>query len=41
MMTMEQSLAELVRSGRIQRETAIDHCYHVGELHQYLDEPAR
>lgn len=41
MMTMEQSLVELVRSGRIQRETAFDHCYHAAELRQYLDEPAR
>ena len=41
MMTMEQSLAELVRSGRISRETAMDHCYHAGELNQYLSDPAR
>jgi twitching motility protein PilT len=41
MMTMEQSLVELVRSGRIQRETAFDHGYHAAELRQYLDEPAR
>ncbi|MBB6143991.1 twitching motility protein PilT [Silvibacterium bohemicum] len=41
MMTMEQSLAELVRSGRIQRETAIDHCYHVAELNQYLSDSPR
>ncbi len=37
MMTMEQSLADLVRAGRILRETAYEHCYHVGELTQYLD----
>jgi twitching motility protein PilT len=41
MMTMEQSLVELVRSGRIHRDTAIDHCYHIAELRQYLDDPAR
>jgi len=41
MMTMEQSLVELVRSGRIHRDTAIDHCYHAAELRQYLDEPVR
>ena len=38
MMTMEQSLAELVRSGRILRETAFAHCYNVAELRQYLKE---
>jgi len=27
MMTMEQSLAELVRGGRILRETAFAHCF--------------
>jgi len=41
MMTMEQSLTELVRTGRILRETAFDHCYHAAELRQYLDDPAR
>lgn len=41
MMTMEQSLAELVRSGRISRETAVAHCYHAAELYQYLSDPAR
>jgi twitching motility protein PilT len=39
MMTMEQSLAELVRSGKIQRETAFEHCYHAAELNRYLDQP--
>ncbi len=36
MMTMEQSLADLVRSGRILRETAFAHCYHAAELGQHL-----
>jgi twitching motility protein PilT len=39
MLTMEQSLAELVRSGRITRDTAFAHCYHSGELRQHLDNP--
>jgi twitching motility protein PilT len=38
MMTMEQSLAELVRAGRIQRETAFAHCYHAADLRHHLDE---
>ena len=37
MMTMEQSLADLVRAGRILRATAYEHCYHLGELTQYLE----
>jgi len=37
MMTMEQSLAELVRAGRISRDTAFAHCYHSAELRQHLD----
>jgi twitching motility protein PilT len=36
MMTMEQSLAELVGAGRITRETAFSHCYNSHELRQYL-----
>ncbi len=36
MMTMEQSLAELVGSGRIARDTAFSHCYNPHELRQYL-----
>jgi twitching motility protein PilT len=36
MMTMEQSLAELVRAGRITRETALAHCFRVEDLRQYL-----
>jgi twitching motility protein PilT len=37
MLTMEQSLAELVRSGRILRDTAFAHCYHPDELRRHLD----
>jgi twitching motility protein PilT len=37
MLTMEQSLAELARAGRIARETAFAHCYNPGELRQHLD----
>lgn len=33
MMTMEQSLAELVRLGRISRETAFAHCFRPDDLH--------
>ncbi len=36
MMTMEQSLAELVRSGRVGRETAIDHAHHPEDLQRHL-----
>jgi twitching motility protein PilT len=36
MMTMEQSLAELVRTGRIHRETALAHCFRVEDLRHYL-----
>ncbi len=36
MMTMEQSLAELVRAGRISRETASAHCYHPEDLRRHL-----
>jgi twitching motility protein PilT len=38
MMTMEQSLAELVGNGRILRDAAFSHCYNVAELRQYLKE---
>ncbi|AXC14819.1 Twitching motility protein PilT [Acidisarcina polymorpha] len=41
MFTMEQSLAELVRAGRILRETAYAHCYNQAELRQHLDTPSR
>ncbi len=37
MLTMEQSLAELVRAGRISRDTAFAHCYNPSELRQHLD----
>lgn len=36
MLTMEQSLAELVRAGRISRETAFAHCFHPEDLQRYL-----
>jgi twitching motility protein PilT len=36
MMTMEQSLAELVRAGRVSRETAFAHCYHPEDLGRHL-----
>ena len=39
MMTMDQSLAELVRTKRISRETASAHCYHPEELRSQLNEP--
>ncbi len=37
MITMEQSLAELVRSGRILRESAFAHCFRREELQRVLD----
>ena len=36
MMTMEQSLAELVRSGKISRDTAFAHCFRTEDLQRYL-----
>jgi twitching motility protein PilT len=36
MITMEQSLVELVRAGRITRETAYAHCYRTDDLQRYL-----
>jgi twitching motility protein PilT len=36
MMTMEQSLADLVRAGRITRETALAHCFRTDDLQRYL-----
>jgi twitching motility protein PilT len=39
MMTMDQSLAELVRTGRISRDTASAHCYHPDELRSHLNDP--
>jgi twitching motility protein PilT len=37
MMTMEQSLAELVRAGRISRDTAYAHCFRPEDLRRYLE----
>ena len=36
MMTMEQSLAELVRTERVSRETAFEHSHHPDELRRHL-----
>lgn len=36
MMTMEQSLAELVRAGKITRDTAAAHCFRPDDLQGYL-----
>jgi twitching motility protein PilT len=36
MITMEQSLADLVRSGRITRDTALAHGYRLEDLNRYL-----
>ncbi len=36
MMTMEQSLADLVRGGRITRDTAYAHCFRSDDLQRYL-----
>jgi len=36
MMTMEQSLADLVRAGRISRDTAYAHCFRADDLQRYL-----
>jgi twitching motility protein PilT len=33
---MDQSLAELVQARRIDRETALAHCYHPDELRSQL-----
>ncbi len=38
MMTMEQSLAEMVREGRITRDTAAAHCFRLEDLKRYLQE---
>src|SRR5262249_29247532 len=37
MMTMEQSLAELVRAGRITRDAAYAHCFRTDDLQGYLE----
>src|ERR1051326_4063763 len=36
MMTMEQSLAELMRMGRINRDTAFAHCFRTDDLQRYM-----
>jgi twitching motility protein PilT len=36
MITMEQSLADMVRNGRITRETALAHCFRPEDLRRYL-----
>ena len=38
MTTMEQSLAEMVRAGRITRDTAFAHCFRPEDLKRYLQE---
>jgi twitching motility protein PilT len=38
MITMEQSLADMVRAGRITRETAFAHCFRSEDLKRYLQE---
>jgi hypothetical protein len=35
---MEQSLADLVRAGRIARDTAMAHCFRLEDLKRYLQE---
>ncbi len=37
MLTMEQSLTELVRAGRVSRETAYAHCNHPEDLRRHLN----
>jgi twitching motility protein PilT len=37
MLSMEQSLAELVRAGRVSRETAFAHCNHPEDLRRHLN----
>jgi twitching motility protein PilT len=36
MISMEQSLAEMVRAGRIHRDIAIAHCFRPDDLLRYL-----
>lgn len=38
MMTMEQSLAEMVRSGRITQETALAHCFRPEDFKRYIQQ---
>ena len=37
MLTMDQSLADLVRSCRITRETAFAHCFRTDDMQRYLE----
>jgi Tfp pilus assembly pilus retraction ATPase PilT len=37
MMTMEHSLGELYRAGKISRDTALSHCFRTDEMHRVLD----
>jgi len=37
MITMEQSLTEMVRAGRIERDTALAHCFRSEDLRRYLE----
>jgi twitching motility protein PilT len=36
MISMEQSLAEMVRGGRIHRDVAMAHCFRPEDLQRYL-----
>jgi twitching motility protein PilT len=38
MMTMEQSLSEMVRAGRITRDTALAHCFRPEDLRRYMQD---
>jgi twitching motility protein PilT len=38
MVTMEQSLSEMVRAGRITRDTALAHCFRPEDLRRYLQD---
>jgi twitching motility protein PilT len=38
MISMEQSLAEMVRAGRITRDTALAHCFRTEDLKRYFEE---
>jgi twitching motility protein PilT len=38
MMTMEQSLSEMVRAGKISRDTALAHCFRPEDLRRYLQD---
>jgi twitching motility protein PilT len=36
MLTMQQSLAELIRTGRVSRDAAFDHSHHPEDLLRHL-----